>query len=122
MTASRFDTLIATLNGRRAELLADIRARLHADGAQAPLAMVNHIEETGDWIEASTETLNDLAWLQHEIGELRSIDAALQRAKTGAYGVCAECGVEIPLARLQAKPDASTCVGCQTRIEARRPR
>ena len=73
MVASQFDTLIAALNKRRAELLDDVR----------------------------------------------QIDVALQRAKTGAYGICAECGVAIPLARLQAKPDASTCVGCQTQIEQR---
>ena len=43
---------------------------------------------------------------------------ALQRVGLGRYGLCAECGVTIPPARLQAMPFAVRCLECQERIEA----
>ena len=42
-----------------------------------------------------------------------AIDAAIARLNTGAYGTCARCGDEIPLARLQVIPFAQFCVDCQ---------
>lgn len=37
---------------------------------------------------------------------------ALRRLEDGSYGLCDECGGEIPLERLAVFPDASTCVSC----------
>lgn len=54
--------------------------------------------------------------------ELKCLDEALERVEHGAYGVCAECGEEIPIERLTAIPFALYCVGCQDkRNHARRP-
>lgn len=105
------------LRARRAELLADLRQRLHAHGESEQLALVNHLEETGDWAEASTENLNDLALLQHEIVSLRRLDDALQRVQTGQFGICRECGETIPDGRLEAQPEAATCISCQQALE-----
>ncbi len=44
--------------------------------------------------------------------ELAAIDAALDRARAGMYGVCEECGEEIPVGRLKAIPFAVCCVDC----------
>lgn len=44
--------------------------------------------------------------------ELEKIDAALERMEKGTYGVCSNCGKEIPLERLQAYPQADTCLDC----------
>ena len=38
--------------------------------------------------------------------------AALARMDEGTYGTCAECGEEIPEARLEARPLSVTCVSC----------
>ena len=32
-----------------------------------------------------------------------------------SYGQCADCGHEIPEGRLDARPDAARCVGCQAK-------
>ncbi len=42
---------------------------------------------------------------------------ALLRIRNGTYGVCADCGKRIPAARLQAKPEATRCVACQSEYE-----
>jgi DnaK suppressor protein len=43
---------------------------------------------------------------------LVSIDQALARVDDGTYGVCEVCGTAIPEGRLEARPTATTCVGC----------
>jgi DnaK suppressor protein len=53
-----------------------------------------------------------------DAAELADIDAALQRMDSGRYGECVDCGVDIPLARLQAQPAAARCVACQEKLEA----
>ncbi len=32
--------------------------------------------------------------------------------------VCIDCGIDIPLDRLAAKPDAARCINCQSRKES----
>lgn len=43
----------------------------------------------------------------HEIAE------ALDRVRSGMYGICAGCGEQIPARRLEALPTAALCVLCQ---------
>jgi DnaK suppressor protein len=43
---------------------------------------------------------------------LASVDAALARVAEGTYGVCVVCRRPIPTGRLEARPTATTCVGC----------
>ena len=43
---------------------------------------------------------------------LAEIDAAEQRLADGTYGVCQVCGRPIAAARLEARPDARTCLVC----------
>ncbi len=52
-----------------------------------------------------------------ESRELIQIEDALQRINEGGYGDCAECEKPIPLARLQALPYATMCIGCQVELE-----
>lgn len=52
-------------------------------------------------------------------GEIEAIDRALARMASGDYGRCEVCGRAIPPARLQAMPEAETCVSCAERREGR---
>ncbi len=45
-------------------------------------------------------------------GRLLRIEAALQRLDAGDYGVCEECGDEIPPKRLDIDPAIERCVDC----------
>lgn len=53
-----------------------------------------------------------------ESSELVQIDVALERIATGDYGVCDDCGRNIPLIRLRAVPYATLCIQCQRGEEA----
>lgn len=50
---------------------------------------------------------------------LEKVRHALSRIEQGSYGKCEACGVEIPRARLDAKPSVSLCVNCQEQKEER---
>jgi DnaK suppressor protein len=44
---------------------------------------------------------------------VEEIDAALHRIAEGSYGSCVHCGAAIPPERLELRPFAAGCVGCE---------
>jgi RNA polymerase-binding transcription factor DksA len=52
--------------------------------------------------------------------EVAQVQAAMRARATGTYGICQECGRQIPPERLEARPEATLCVECQRRLEASR--
>lgn len=48
---------------------------------------------------------------------IRKIQAALQRIDEGTYGICEECGEEIAVARLKARPVTRLCINCKAKQE-----
>ena len=45
---------------------------------------------------------------------IKKIDSTIERIKTDDYGFCDQCGVEIGIRRLEARPTANLCVDCKT--------
>ncbi len=116
-----------SLDDRRTELLA-LRARVLGaaqdivegdvdDGELSSAAgdqhMADHSSEMVDReVDASLESNAE------EI--VREIDRALAKIDDGTYGVCENCGQQIPEERLAAVPYATTCVTCKELEERRR--
>lgn len=48
---------------------------------------------------------------------IRKIDSTLKAIEEGDYGYCEECGVEIGIRRLEARPTATLCIDCKTLAE-----
>lgn len=79
-----------------------------------------HDQSPGDVIDAAYDTAQDEVNSQLaevESRELASIENALERMKDGTYGQCEVCGGRIPMARLDALPYATVCIGCQRDLE-----
>lgn len=77
-------------------------------------------EPSGDiYDQASSERDRELGLLlsDREREKLRNIDDALIRIQEGEYGICEECGCDIPLGRLKVMPFAHYCVKCKEDIE-----
>ncbi len=55
---------------------------------------------------------------ENEAKTLRDIEDALKKIEEGTYGICEECGQEIPRKRLLAVPWARLCLKCQEELEA----
>jgi RNA polymerase-binding transcription factor DksA len=53
--------------------------------------------------------------------EEAQVQAAMRARERGTYGVCQDCGREIPPERLEARPEATLCVECQRRMDTGRP-
>jgi DnaK suppressor protein len=122
-----FRVLLETL---RARLQGDVTALTNRafgddqkDGGAEPKSPM-HMAELG------TETFEQdfaLSLVVNEQETLMEIDAALQRIKSGAYGLCEECLQEgkdasrsrIPRERLQAIPYTRQCVHCARKAESR---
>ncbi|MGK5081938.1 TraR/DksA C4-type zinc finger protein [Bdellovibrionota bacterium FG-1] len=47
----------------------------------------------------------------------KKIDEALLRIAQGCFGECEDCGQDIELKRLEARPTATLCVGCKEESE-----
>lgn len=70
----------------------------------------------------ATETFDQersLALARHLQGVLGQIEHALQKMDSGSYGLCDRCGEPIAAARLEALPQATLCLACQVKSEAR---
>ena len=48
---------------------------------------------------------------------LRDIEGTLERIENKEYGICKYCKKEINIKRLQARPVASACIECKTKLQ-----
>ncbi len=70
---------------------------------------------TKDWEDRASERQGDEvleALGEHDLHELRQIDAALKRVEDGEYGYCVTCGNEISPERLEVLPATPFCKTC----------
>jgi len=61
----------------------------------------------------------DLARSDQDIEELRTVKDAMTRLRKSIFGICRDCGAEIPFDRLQHSPQVLRCIACQSALEAR---
>ena len=104
--------------------LAELRAELEAELAQLERSM-RTTEEGLKPVKLDPSAVGRLSRMDelqnqamtrnlHEREEMKlaGLTQALARMDEGTYGVCTECGEEIPLARLQVFPETATCMVC----------
>jgi RNA polymerase-binding protein DksA len=65
----------------------------------------------------SQEREKTFLWLSRENKYLAHMNAALDRIKSGEYGICIECEQLIPKERLEEVPHTQHCVRCKTKIK-----
>jgi RNA polymerase-binding transcription factor DksA len=109
--------LASTIDERRAALLEEIRREVARgrDESYAELAGATHDRAE----EALADLVADLgnAEVTRDLAEVRELEAARRRIADGVYGVCLDCGDDIPLERLRAQPGAARCTRCQAQHE-----
>ena len=111
---------------------ADPGARLAAARAVAAEQVAARRRELAEVIASASSTTGDdehdpegatigferaqaQALLDRALARLADLDAALDRAGSGGYGVCVVCGGPIGAERLAARPGTDRCVGCAGR-------
>lgn len=98
----------------RLQALEDSMVQLRADrGADSP-----DDEHDPEGVTLSSEWARLVGLRSAAQHELDEVDEAIARLKSGADGICVDCGRRIPAARLRARPTATRCVDCAARAEA----
>jgi len=105
LSRERADTLtqIATLSAAVGEIIA----------AATGVAVDDEHDPEGQTI--AFERAQATALLDQARARLADIDAAFDRVRAGAYGICVRCGQPIAAARLEARPAAALCIGCASK-------
>jgi DnaK suppressor protein len=111
----------ATAQTRLEGMLADLDRSIAILKGEHPDPSVrgydNHPADAGtnlsdtDRIEAALEAMRR---------QRGAVAAALERVATGTYGECLGCGKPVPEGRLDARPEAARCVGCQSKYDRAR--
>ncbi|MDE2617331.1 MAG: TraR/DksA family transcriptional regulator [Burkholderiales bacterium] len=103
---------------QRATLLTQL-ATLRGGEVGRAQASAEHFGGQKEDSRAQQETERELEFTldARESTELDAIDAALKRIEDGSYGVCRDCGADIPAARLHAAPETPRCIACQGKFE-----
>jgi DnaK suppressor protein len=92
-----------------------LRSENHRDGAAA--------ESPADPADAGanlSEADRSQAVLEAAQRQRTAVMEALSRLESGAYGQCVDCGDSVPEGRLEARPEASRCVRCQSKRDRSR--
>lgn len=115
---SQIQLLEESLDRQYVELLEEVREELVQDGNGKYVELLGR-----GGADAGEEAVRDLLWglnstlFDRHIRELHEIEDARIRIREGDYGYCADCGDEIALQRLQARPTAIRCIHCQRQHE-----
>ncbi len=73
--------------------------------------------DPADRATAESDRAFTLRLRDRELRLIRKIQAALKRMDDGVYGICEECGEDISIPRLKARPVTRLCINCKARQE-----
>ncbi|MDP3048708.1 MAG: RNA polymerase-binding protein DksA [Thermodesulfovibrionales bacterium] len=96
---------------QRELLLAEAREALNALPGQTVFP------DMGDQATAETDRNFMLRLRSREQKLIKKIDEALDRIDNGTFGICDDCGMEINIKRLDARPVTTLCMECKTQQE-----
>ena len=120
MTASEREQLRQELIDRLTEIYRAVRADLSA-------IVVASAFDTDAEDESEEGAIDELQALDAMLDSrdcrlAHAIEDALRRMNNEGFGVCIDCGREIPIARLRAVPWTLRCADDEERVEGRRER
>ncbi|MBT5331381.1 MAG: RNA polymerase-binding protein DksA [Porticoccaceae bacterium] len=102
------------LNAWKAELMEEVdRTMSHMKDEAA------NFPDPADRATQEEEFSLELRTRDRERKLIKKIDQTLELIKNDEYGWCDQCGVEIGVRRLEARPTATLCIDCKTLDEIR---
>ena len=105
LTYSRLKQELASLE----ESTAAIKRELKSSGEACANPLMDMLDRAQDEIELKSR----IRVHNHSASRMTELRQALRRMKSGDFGVCANCGGEIDLRRLEAQPASELCISCQ---------
>jgi len=108
---AHFRKMLAALKD---ELSQDIERTVHTMQDEATL-----FADPNDRASQESDIALELRNRDRERKLIKKIDETIARIEKDDYGHCENCGVEIGLKRLEARPTATLCIDCKTLDELR---
>jgi len=102
------------LEAMKDEINSDVEQTLNEMTSQT-----GNIPDPNDRASVESDRSFELRIRGRERKLMEKIEEALGRIDDGSYGICAGCGEDIAIKRLEARPVAKFCIDCKTRQEQR---
>ncbi len=115
MRQRELDQFRRLLEGRKREILTEAERALGSMNQETEEAFADPTDRATH--ESDRNLLLRIRDRERKL--LSKIDEAFTRIDSGLYGRCEECGDEIGLARLKARPVTTLCITCKSAQEAR---
>ena len=99
------------------KILTDLKTKLGEDIDKTVHNMQEEITVFADPNDRASQESDMALELRNRDRErrlIRKIENTLSKIKSDEYGYCDNCGIEIGLRRLEARPTASLCIDCKT--------
>ena len=114
MSAKQLEHFRSMLRGLKLELSQDIDRTVHTMQDEATV-----FADPNDRATQESDMSLELRNRDRERKLIKNIDNMLALIQAGDYGFCDNCGIEIGLNRLEARPTATLCIDCKTLDEIR---
>ncbi|MDQ7032581.1 MAG: RNA polymerase-binding protein DksA [Desulfonauticus sp.] len=101
-------------------LLLNMKKEILSKGESTLEDMSEEVEiyaDPADRATAESDRAFTLRLRDRDLKLVKKIDEALSRIEDGTFGICEECGEEIGLARLKARPVTTLCIQCKSKQE-----
>ncbi len=113
MDVKKQEKFTASINKQIANLETQLAENLDAHTPIEPDVAIGRLSR----VDALQDQQMRLALERNRKDELARLENARRLIATGKYGTCNNCEEDIPLARLEAVPDAQMCVPCLTELQ-----
>jgi len=109
MSQAQLDHFRGILTHLKSDLGEDIDRTVHTLQDE-----VTAFADPNDRASQETDIAIELRNRDRERKLIKKIDETISRIESGDYGFCENCGVEIGIERLEARPTATLCIDCKT--------
>lgn len=102
------------LEGWKRELMEEVDRTVHHMQDEAA-----NFPDPNDRASQESDFTMELRTRDRERKLIKKIDESIDFLDSGDYGYCDECGIEIGIRRLEARPTANQCIDCKSLSEIR---
>ncbi len=112
MNKEQLEHFVHILTEWKMELMYEVDQTVHHMKEES-----HNLPDPNDRASQEEEFSLELRTRDRERKLIRKIDKTLDAIKNDDYGYCEDCGIEIGIRRLEARPTATQCIDCKTLSE-----
>jgi RNA polymerase-binding protein DksA len=121
LDAATVEKIKKDLLAEKQQIESDMKDLVVDENGEESGAQKVRFPEYGDKLDENAQEIGEyttnLATEKVLESTLRDINNALERIEKGTYGICKYCHKQIGKKRLLARPVASACIECKTRLQ-----